>query len=81
MARGRPSKWVRVEILQPFWITKKGISIRVWDKYGRKHLGDTAFNREIWRADLVVGQLDRVHPTLTRVDFAGRGSTPRLVCV
>ena len=37
--QGKPSKWGIVTISQPFFIGKGGITIKVWDKYGRKHLG------------------------------------------
>jgi len=39
MAQGKPSKYAKVEILEPFYIGKRGITIKVWDKYGRQHLG------------------------------------------
>jgi hypothetical protein len=40
MAKGKPSKWARVEISEPFYIGKRGITIKVWDKHGRRHLGN-----------------------------------------
>lgn len=39
MAQGKPSKWAQVTVTEPFLIGKRGITIKVWDKYGRKHLG------------------------------------------
>lgn len=39
MAKGKPSKWARVRISEAFYIGKRGITIQVWDKHGRKHLG------------------------------------------
>jgi len=39
MAQGRPSNWARLEVNQPLWLNKAGISIAIWDKYGRKRKG------------------------------------------
>ena len=39
MAQGRPSSWARLEVNQPLWLNKVGISIVIWDKYGRKRKG------------------------------------------
>ena len=39
MASGRPSKWARLDVNQPMWLNKAGISIVVWDKWGRKRKG------------------------------------------
>ena len=39
MAIGRPTKWASMDINQSMWLNKAGISIVVWDKYGRKRKG------------------------------------------
>ena len=39
MAMGRPTKWARMDVNQPMWLNRAGISIVVWDKYGRKRKG------------------------------------------
>jgi len=39
MAQGRPSKWARMDINQSIWLNRTGISIVVWDKWGRKRKG------------------------------------------
>ena len=39
MAMGRPTKWARMDIDQRIWLNRTGISIVVWDKYGRKRKG------------------------------------------
>lgn len=39
MAKGKPSKWAEVSISEPFYLGKRGITVTVWDKHGRKHLG------------------------------------------
>ena len=39
MAKGRPSNWAKLEIPAPIWLGKSGISIVVWDKWGRKRTG------------------------------------------
>ncbi len=39
MAQGKPSKWAQVHISEPFDLGMRGITIKVWDKYGHKHLG------------------------------------------
>ena len=39
MAQGRPSSWARLEVNQPLWLNKAGVSIVIWDKYGRKRKG------------------------------------------
>lgn len=40
MARGRPSKWAQLHLDETFYISRTGLSIKVWDKYGRKHKGN-----------------------------------------
>jgi len=40
MAQGRPSKWASVKIKQDIWLDKAGIKIVVWDKWGKKRLGN-----------------------------------------
>lgn len=39
MAQGRPSKWAKLKIEQPVWLNRAGVSIVVWDKWGRKRKG------------------------------------------
>ena len=39
MAQGRPTKWARLDVNQSLWLNKAGISIVVWDKWGRKRRG------------------------------------------
>ena len=39
MAQGRPSKWAKLDVNQPLWLNKAGITIVVWDKWGRKRKG------------------------------------------
>jgi len=39
MAKGKPGKWAKVTIEEPFLIGKRGITITVGDRYGRKPLG------------------------------------------
>lgn len=39
MARGVPSKWAKLSLLQPVWLNKRGVSIVVWDKWGRRRKG------------------------------------------
>ncbi|MDA8108497.1 MAG: hypothetical protein M0015_07700 [Betaproteobacteria bacterium] len=39
MAKGKPSKWAKLDIDESVWLGKKGISIKVWDKWGKKHKG------------------------------------------
>jgi len=37
MAKGRPSKWVEATVKEPIFLGKSGITLKVWDKYGKKH--------------------------------------------
>ena len=39
MEKGKPSKWTEATIDQPIGLSKAGISIVVWDKWGRKRRG------------------------------------------
>lgn len=39
MATGKYSKWARLEVNQPLWLTKSGVSIVVWDEWGKKRKG------------------------------------------
>ena len=39
MAKGKPNKWVSVVINEEIIITKRGLRLTIWDKYGRKHKG------------------------------------------
>lgn len=39
MAQGRPSKWARLSVNQPLWLNRAGITIVVWDKWGRTREG------------------------------------------
>lgn len=39
MAKGRPKKWVTAKVTQPIWLGKAGITIVIWDKWGRTRLG------------------------------------------
>ncbi|MCL4558769.1 MAG: hypothetical protein M1491_09140 [Deltaproteobacteria bacterium] len=39
MAKGKPSSWADVSIKEGFSIGKSGIEIKIWKKYGKKHLG------------------------------------------
>lgn len=39
MAQGHPTKWARMELNQPVWLNKTGLSVVIWDKWGRKRRG------------------------------------------
>jgi hypothetical protein len=39
MSQGRPSKWALATLNEPIGIGKSGISIVIWDKWGRKRRG------------------------------------------
>jgi hypothetical protein len=39
MPKGKPSKWASVKINEPIHLTKRGMKITIWDKYGRTHRG------------------------------------------
>ena len=39
MAVGKYSKWARLEVNDPLWLTKAGVTIVVWDKWGTKRKG------------------------------------------
>lgn len=39
MPIGKYSKWAKLEVNQPLWLTKAGVSIVVWDKWGKKRKG------------------------------------------
>jgi len=48
MAQGKPKKWATAIIHEPISLGKAGISIVVWDKWGRKRRG---------RVEITVGGL------------------------
>jgi hypothetical protein len=39
MAIGKYSKWARLGVNQPLWLNKAGVTIVVWDKWGKKRRG------------------------------------------
>ena len=39
MAQGKPTKWAQLTVNQEVWLNKAGISIVVWDKWGKKRRG------------------------------------------
>ena len=39
MAKGRPRKWVTATIKEPIALGKSGISIVIWDKWGKTRRG------------------------------------------
>lgn len=39
MAQGKPKKWVTAQIIEPLRLGKAGISIVVWDKWGKTRRG------------------------------------------
>jgi hypothetical protein len=39
MPVGKYSKWARLDIKETLWLTKAGVSIVVWDKWGKKRKG------------------------------------------
>ena len=39
MAQGRPTKWAKLDINQAVWLNKTGVSLVVWDKWGRRRKG------------------------------------------
>lgn len=39
MGSGRPRKWVTATISEPIAIGKTGISVVIWDKWGKTRLG------------------------------------------
>jgi len=39
MPIGKYSKWAKFELKQPVWLTKAGVSIVIWDKWGKKRKG------------------------------------------
>jgi hypothetical protein len=44
MPRGRPSKWAMLKVNQPIWLTKTGVEIVIWDKWGRRRKGTLALS-------------------------------------
>jgi hypothetical protein len=39
MAQGRATKWAVAELNEPVGLGRRGISIDIWDKYGRNRRG------------------------------------------
>lgn len=39
MPVGKYSKWAKLEVNEPVWLTKTGVTIVVWDKWGKKRKG------------------------------------------
>lgn len=39
MAQGRPNKWASMRLHENVWLGKRGLEIKVWDKYGRNIKG------------------------------------------
>lgn len=39
MAKGRPQKWVTATISEPIALSKSGIKIVIWDKWGKTRKG------------------------------------------
>ncbi len=39
MAQGRPKRWATASVSEPVSLGKAGISIVLWDKWGRKRTG------------------------------------------